>query len=335
MPVNTAPVAEADITLASTSETQAELDHATGPNWREHFEKPAAPATEEKPAEEPKGSTKTEKPAPGTGSEKKPAAAAGEGGNEKDDEPLPKGVQKRLDRITARLRDVERENETLKAGQKPAPAAGAKPAADPEPQQKDFPSWEKWNEAHSRWAVRDEQRQQAAKDQREAAEAQSKQNYDAHLERVETARTAHDDFDEVVKAGGSFDFASPAANMAFQVAIVEADNGPEVLYHLAKNPAEMAKFEGLSPARVQMLVGRISSALSPDSSKPAGDKPGAAATAKPAPKSQTPAPTTPVRRPTTATGSDYRNPESAKAMTDDEWIKSREADLRSRKARRF
>ena len=335
MPVNTAAPEAADITLASTSETQAELDHATGPNWRQPFEKPADPAAgenKETPAGEQKDDSTKTKPAPGTGAPQKKPGAAGE--NDADDD-LPKGARKRIDRLTRRLGDAEAELERLRnSGTQPKTTPAPKSAAeqDAEPQQKDFPSWEKFNEAHSRWAVRDEQRKQSAREAQESEQQRVKDNYDSHLQRIEKARNSHDDFDDAVKDAGTFDFASPAANQAFQLAIIEADNGPDVLYHLAKHPEEMAKFADLSPVRTQLLVGRISAALSPDSSAAAA-KPAAGAP-KPGATSRTPAPTTPVRRPTTAAGSNYRDPETAKGMSDEDWIKAREADLRSRKQRR-
>lgn len=321
-----------DITLASTTETQAELDHATSPNWRDHFTPPAEPKegeqkTEKQPGEAPKpGATEKTEPASDAGG-KKPGAK-GESGTEgeDDDTPLPKGVQKRLDRLTARLKAAEEELATSKGSrqQQPPPKTGAQ--ADPEPQQKDFKSWEEWHEAHTRWAVRDEGRKGAEKSAADDAQARAKETYDSHLERIEQARTTHDDFDEVVRAAPMFTFASPQGNVAFQMAIIEAENGPEVLYHLAKNPEEMAKFADLSPVRIQLAIGKLSAALSPSS-----DKSGSVSKAV----SKAPAPTSRVQRPTTATGRNIYDPDTAKGMSDDEWLRQREQDVRnSRKQRR-
>jgi hypothetical protein len=315
-----------DITLVSTTETKEELEHATSENWRQHFTPPAAAEgdgkekTGEAAGEGKDGATKT-KPASEPGDKTKPAAK-GESGSE-DDAPLPKGAQKRIDRLTAQLRDAQEQLQQRTAArpgaeQQPPKAAGD---ADPEPKVKDFKTWEEWNAAHGRWIVRDEQRTQAAKDQREAAEQASKDNYDAHLGRIEDARTAHDDFDDTVASAPAFTFASEQSNIAFQLAVVEADNGPEVLYHLAKNPEEMAKFEGLSPVKVQMMVGRISHALSPSTSDTSAAK---------TPTSKTPAPTTPVKRSTTAaSATDMRDPK----MSTDDWIRKRNEQERAQRRR--
>jgi hypothetical protein len=334
MPDNTA-VQEPDITLASTTETQAELDHATSPNWRQHFTPADAGKGEGKDGENKEKAGEAEKDGKKAATETKPASepgdkksgAKGESGSEKDDdEPLPKGVQKRIDRLTARLGDQERELAELRRGrQQNEPARTAAKDADPEPQQKDFDSWEKWQEARNRWVVRDEARKQSAKDAAADQQARSKENYDAHLARIEEGRTAHADYDDVVR-GANMKFSSDQANIAFQLAVIECENGQEILYHLGTHPEEMEEFENLSPARVAMAVGRLSAALSPSTAGKSGS------TRKPA--SNAPAPPTPVRRATTAIGSNYLDPEVSKKMSDDDWIAKREADVRSRKQRR-
>lgn len=325
-------VAEPDITLASTTESQAELDHATGPNWREHFTPPAKEGEQQEtpqPGETPKpGATEKKEPASDAGG-KKAGTAKGESGAENDDDdntPLPKGVQRRIDRLTARLRATEDELAASRGTRQQQPQPKTPAEADPEPKQGDFKSWDEWHEAHTRWAVRDENRRASTRSAQEDADARMRETYDDHLARTEAARTTHADFDDVVRGAGTFNFASQAANRAFQMALIEADNGPEVLYHLAKNPDEMAKFAELSPVKVQLLVGRFSAALSPSDGKPV--------TPKPKSLSNTPAPAARPQRQTTVTGKSYLNGEDAKTMSTDEWIKARDADLRARKQRR-
>lgn len=318
--------AEPDITLASTTETQAELDHATSDNWREHFDPEKKPAVGGNGQADKSGESNL--PDSKTGAASDAATAGKEGQKSDDDEPLPKGVQKRFDRLTARLKDAEdaldQERRARRSAEPGKSAAEAKPVVaanrDPEPQLKDFPpekgGWEAWNQAHTRWAVRDENRKLAANDAAEAQQAESKAIYDAHLGRLEAARTAHDDFDDVVKAT-KLEFSSPQANLAFQVALVECDNSAELMYHLCTHPDELAKFQDLSPAKVSMLVGRLSEKLNPSAS---------AAQAPPnKAKSQTPKPTTPVRGSTTAPKTDLTDPELVKDT--DAWLRQRNAQL--------
>lgn len=313
-----------DITLVSTTESQAELDHATGPNWREHFD-PAKAKEEETKAKENSGGSAADDKSDKSGETKTaPASETGKPATSKseEDEPLPKGVQKRLDRLTARLKETEEKLAAASRRSEPEKAETAKPAdQDPEPALKDFKDWNEWNAAHNRWLVRDEQRKLDAKTAEEDAAAAAKETFDAHLGRIEEARVAHEDFEDAIKGMPVFQFSSPAANQAFQMAIVEAENSAELMYHLAKNPQEMAKFATLSPVRVQMLVGQISAKLSPESSA-------SASVARAKPVSRTPAPPTPVRG---ASSAPTALNDPALVKDTDAWIARRQAQLSSRR----
>jgi len=325
-------VEQPDITLVSTTESQAELDHATGPNWRERFdpEKAKAAAGE--------GDGKDNKNQSGESTEKKdetktaPASETGktaskEGTKSEDDEPLPKGAKKQIDRLTAKWREAQEEIDRLKAGQRPPVKETAQSAekTDAEPKLEEYvknaktyeEGLQKWNKEHTAWVVRQERAEQARKDAEEQSNASAKEIFDAHLERLEAARTAHDDFDDAVKAMPKFTFSSPQANQAFQMAILETDNSAELMYHLAKNPDEMAKFAELSPVKVQMLIGRLSAKLNPSSAA-------SSAAARTTSKTRTPAPTTPLRGSTTAP-TDLGDP--ALVKDSDAWIARRQAQL--------
>ena len=327
------PTEQPDITLASTTESQAELDHATGPNWRQHFDPAKAKAEEEakgkdKPAE---SSAKKDETKTAPASEPGKVASPKEDDEDKD---IPPGVRKRLDRLTAKLRETERaleastrRPEARTDGAKTEPAKAAV-EADPEPQVKDFKSWDEWNAAHNRWLVRDEQRKLDVKAAEEEAKENAKATFDAHLERLEAARVDHDDFDDAIKGMPVFEFSSPSANQAFQMALVDSENSAELMYHLAHHPEDMAKFADLSPVGVQRMVGRLEARLFPESaaSSSSTTSPSSAARAKPV--SRTPKPTTPVRGTTTAPTA-LDDPTLVKDT--DAWIARRQAQLSSRR----
>jgi hypothetical protein len=322
-----------DITLVSTTESQAELDHATGPNWREKFDPDQAKAAagEGDDKKNKSGESTETKDDSKTAAASDAAKGAGKEGTKSEDEDLPKGAKKQIDRLTAKRREAEeradaaeRELARLRGQGKPETKAAEK--ADAEPNLEDYikkaktyeEGLQKWNKDHTAWVVRQENATRAAKDAEEAANQSAKETYDAHLERLEAARTAHDDFDDAVKEMPAFTFSSPAANQAFQMAIVEADNGPELMYHLATHPDEMAKFADLSPVKVQMMIGRLSDKLNPSTSTN---------TARATPKSQAPAPTTPLRGSTTAATA-LDDPKLVKNT--DDWIAKRKAQLSQR-----
>lgn len=312
---------ENDITIASTTATQAELDHATGPNWREPFDpaKPAEKTEAEKTATPGDTTAEPGKPAPKTAPASEPGKAGAREGESEADTDLPPGARKRIDRLTAKLKAAEAERDSLR----PKPAAtttAPAPIGDPEPQLKDFETWDKWNEARNRWVVRDEQRKVEANQHQAREQETVKQTFDGHLSRVEAYTTEHPDFVEKVESLDGFKFASENANRSFQIAIVETDNSPEVLEYLADHPEEMEKFATLSPVKVQLAIGRISAALSPSVSE-----------APPAPKvppvSRTPAPTTQVRRSAAAPATRLDDPK----LSTDDFIKMRNEQERTKR----
>ncbi len=310
-----------EVILESTTETQAELDHATGPAWREHFDpEQAAAAAEPKPGEaaaakKPAAATKIE-PASEAGKE---GAKKGESETETDD--LPAGARKRIDRLTARLRDTETQLAEMRKGAPKAEPAKAT-NTDPEPQKDDpkFKSWEEWNAAHTRWAVRDEQRRLDAQNEEREQAANTKEIYDSHVARSKSYAEEHPDYEDKVRDMGSFEFSSRNANLAFQVAIVESENGPEMLEYLADHPEEMEKFKTLSPVKVQLALGRISAALSPSTSE-AQTAPAAEI------KSKAPTPTTPVRRSSAAPATRLDDPK----ISTDEYIRIRQSQQQSKR----
>jgi hypothetical protein len=305
-------VEQPEITLVSTTESQAELDHATGPNWRERFDpaKAAATGTDGENKNKPEESTETK-------DDSKTAAAsdaAKPASKTEDDEPLPKGVQKRIDRITARLKEAEDELARSRSTRREPEAAKPASAADPEPALKDFKTWEEWNAAHNRWLVRDENRKTEATRAEEQAKANSKAVFDAHVERVQEYSTAHPEFEDDVKAMPAINFASNAANIAFQHAVVDDDNSAALMHYFATHPEEAKQLEGLSPVRVQKLVGRISEKVAA----------AASTTARTTVKTRTPAPTTPLRGTTTAPAS---LDDPALVKDTDSWIAKRQAQM--------
>ena len=307
-------IANDDVTLASTTESQAELDHAVSPDWR----KPFTPT--EKPAGE-SGEPSTDATKSGAESDPAKAGAKPAAKVEDDDEPLPKGVQKRIDRLTARLNEAE-----AKLNTRPQPRSEpAKPAGDPEPDEKNFTgptAWKDYNRAHTAWVVREENRRLAAENQQQTQQERTREVLETYSERVTEYRSEHPDFDQVTNVATPWspnDAQDVQASIAFRLAIIEADNGPAILEHLSRNPEEFAKFGGLSPVQVGIRVGRISAALAPEES------------AKPAPKpaiSRAPAPITPVKGSHTAPTS-LADPN----ISTDDFIRRREEQVRKNRRR--
>lgn len=251
-----------NITISSTTSSQEELDHAASENWRQPFvpRGSATPAEAETPgAEETPAETAGESETPENPESKKP-------------EQKPKSkAQRTIDKLTARnhaaeerAAKLEKDLAELRSKQSADKSASAQPANQP-PQLKDFKTPEEWADARDAW-----------KEQQEAATAEQERTkavYDAYNKGVSEARGRYEDWDETVD---SADFYIP---QSASVAIIEAENGPDVCYYLAKHPDEAESLFDLSPVGIVRAISRISDKLASSSPEE-----------KPKPKSQPPAP---------------------------------------------
>lgn len=269
-----------DIVVASTTSTQAELDHAAGDDWRVSPE-PVAPVTEEKKEEV------KEDPSP---SEEDETAAESETAKpESDSKVPPKGetrAQKRereliRDRDYARQRAQEIEAESKERERKleerlaKLEQGAAKPAAkadeDPEPKLEDFANqengYDKWVKAQSRWDARQVVKETVANQQKAAEEADAaeeqrveqentKKTFDAYNAQVDKTREKHPDWDDVIKAG-----ADVPMSQGVQLAVIESENGPEVAYYLCTHKDEAKALNTMSVPRAMVEIGKISAKL--------------------------------------------------------------------------
>lgn len=188
-----------------------------------------------------------------------------------------KGVQQRFDELTKWGHASEREAAYWKA------IATAKPTQQEVSAQKPtrdaFQSDEEFIEAVADWKA--EQRIQEAFSKREEAERQRREVEETqrrqmtYAERAEAAVKEIPDFYEVVSASDI-----PVSDAVREV-LIESDKGPELAYHLAKNPDVAEHLNTLSPLAAARELGRIEATLS----KPA---------VQPKPVTKAPAPIKPI-----------------------------------------
>jgi hypothetical protein len=258
---------------------------------------------------------------------------------------LPRGVQKKINKLTRRNYELLDQNNQLLSrleaieqkleGKKPEEPK-SQPA--PKPKQDDFASYEAFVEAMVDWKA-DEKiaARLAAERERESTqslEAERREIFDAYNSRVKEARAKYDDFDEVLSQNFSI---MPGQEKTFEsvtLTIYELENGPDVAYYLAQHPAERKELLSLSPNRAAAQLGRISDKLATSKEEEPeeeieGEEPeedseeelrAPEKKAAPAPK-----PITPVKKVApTATGLDDDLPI-------DEWLKRREKQLAAKK----
>lgn len=263
----------------------------------------------------------------------KPAAASEpastEGEQETDEQRQERKLQRKFDKLTARVYQKDLELAEMRGRLASQPATAAKPAVE-EDLKPDINKWtgtyEELIAAISRWEARQEYKQLSAKEREETAKAdreeRERETVETYRERMNEFVKDHDDFAEVVNSAKL----AEAISGPVQIAIVEDEHGPELAYYLGQNPEFCAKLNDMTSAGAVKAIGRLSERLFPEQEEEEEDDEEKEipliTPAKPKAAVQAPAPIKPVRKPSpTSTGLDDNLPI-------DEWVKRREAQLR-------
>jgi hypothetical protein len=225
----------------------------------------------------------------------------------------------RIAELTRKLREAEAERDRLKqpggngtgaqtvsplpvprpqpqAQQPPPPAA----KDDPEPKSDDFEDYTKFVTTHNRWAAREElriERRQERERQQEQAKAQESYRLaTSFAEKIQTARSEYPDFDQVALHAPS---QIPRGSL-IDAWIFEHASGAKVLYHLQKDPSEIARILRLPLLDQAEALTLLAQRLQP-TPRAATVSSGAVPTLAPAP---TPRPPTPLRTGPMRTGTE-------------------------------
>lgn len=206
---------------------------------------------------------------------------------------------------------IEAERNALKAKYEP-------PKADidlgPEPQPEQFTDPKQYGLALKDWTVEATRREDADKQDNERRVKEAEAIGKAWQTRQDAFAKESADYKETIEAS--------AVKVSDQVrdAIVESDVGPQILFHLAKNPEVAEKIGQMTIAGALRAVGRLEATLGGEA-KPQGKS----ASAKVAEISKAPAPITPLRGanaiPPSLKGSDA----VPATLSYDDWKKMRQA----------
>ena len=196
-------------------------------------------------------------------------------GDDAEHPDLPRGVKKRIDKLTKAKHELTRQNLEAQVRMKELEARIAqldRPATPQEPDPSQFDDWDKYLQAKVDFEA--SKRLQQVESQR-SVEQQQAARLQSFNERAAAVRQANPDFDSVLQT------AAVAVSDAVMDTILDTEDGPNVAYYLAKNPLELLRLNTL-PERQQVLeLGRISARLStkpeprrvssaPEPVKPAG-----------------------------------------------------------------
>lgn len=196
-----------------------------------------------------------------------PVAEAEKTDVEKSKEGTPKGVQKRIDELTAKAKLAEEERErtrieaefwknqaskTQEEVEKPVMDA---PLSAPKPVLENFPDYDAYVEALTDWKI--EQKEQVSRQ----ANAQYQQGQVVKFFESKVVQAAENlpDFEEVAR--------DPAMRRVFSAmphitdAIMESDRGPEIAYYLGKNRQKAIELAQMHPLRAAVELGKIEAKL--------------------------------------------------------------------------
>ena len=186
---------------------------------------------------------------------------------ETTDEQKPKvvkgGFQKRIDRLIKHTATLEEENTKLKEQL----AKGTKdegkteegaPAANGEPDRAKYATDVDYMRALVRWEFKQEQEQEQLKAQQE----QQKELTTSYNRRAIEAQARHEDWQEVVAKNEE-----PIPSVVGKAIFEEMENGPEVAYHLGKNPDICKELMEATPSKAIAMAWKISEDLAGDNKK--------------------------------------------------------------------
>jgi len=175
----------------------------------------------------------------------------------------PKGFQKRINQLTRRARELERENEQLRKARE-VPEAPQQPKGPPKP--------EDYGQDYQKYLAdltRYETRQAIAEtQQQEQTKAQEK----AQQDKLATFLSADEAYAEInADYRGAYELGNDPSfpiNQPMLDAIVETDHGPALLHYLDTHRDEAAQIAEMSPARAAVALGRIEARLDTPAPKP-------------------------------------------------------------------
>lgn len=209
-----------------------------------------------------------------------------EGDSKEDDEKadLPKGVTKRLNKITWQREEAKRLAESEKARadrlqavldkmldseKKPEPKKEPEPKKpNGKPRAQDFDNDEDFFDALTDWKI--EQREAAVEQKRaEKAKADELTNRQkAFVSRRDEVNTAgidkYDDYEQIV-----FSLPGEVMNVQLAEALFETENAHDIAYYLGKNPEEAAKIAKMSVRKQAIALGKLDAKLSSTPAAPA------------------------------------------------------------------
>lgn len=178
----------------------------------------------------------------------------------------PKGVQKRLDELTRQRGEAQRINERLlgllEATLQGKPPTSADLPAGP-PKREQFETYEAYIDARAEWKAAEAFKQLQQKAEGARQQEAVRQRESTWQRRVSKAAAEIEDFESVVMSDAL------AISPVMAEAMKDSEIGPQIAYHLGKNPSEALRISQLSPAAQAREIGKIEAQLENKAAEPA------------------------------------------------------------------
>lgn len=204
--------------------------------------------------------------------------------------PLPKGVQRKINKLTRKAGDAERTArelqlerdllvERLRNYEKPAPQQ-----PQPKPQEDGKPTLEQFDydpdryyEALADWKVDQKLTAERAKVEQRQAQEKAQERFRSLAEKETAFAAEHPDYEEIAK-----DPSVPITDVMAD-AIFEADNPPAIAYYLGQHIEEAASIAQMSPVAIGRAIARIEAKVSAPATNEPGQPPRRITNAPPPP----------------------------------------------------
>lgn len=187
-----------------------------------------------------------------------------ESGKSTEEPKKPKSAQKRINELTRKRREAEREaeywkNKALKGEATPAEEMPPKEDELVKPKADDFDTYDEYYEALADYKaekkVRDILKKQEEKDKQKKTANETIEAIKQFKERAEKTAEKYEDFDEVIT-----DEETPY-NEAMKQAVFNSEIGPEIAYYLGKHKEEAMKIAKMPVLKSVMEMGKLEDRL--------------------------------------------------------------------------
>jgi hypothetical protein len=132
--------------------------------------------------------------------------------------------------------------------------AKSDPAGKPSPDS--FETHAEYVEALTDWKIEERERVARETAARSKLETEQKSLMSAHSERVKSFAEKTEDFQDVLRSVDDVRISPTVAEL-----LVSSDNGPELMYELAKNRAEYERINALNPLAAARELGKLDAKL--------------------------------------------------------------------------